>query len=90
MNIHRRSKPEAGHEDTTKEPEVSEEIYRVSNSNDDGIRFLHASKSFGTSINGKVSVVEDLTLGIRPGEVFALVRPNGDSSSPSSPCQPQC
>lgn len=61
---------------TTKEPEVSEEIARVATS-DDGLRVLHTSKTFKTWSAGKNKVVDDLTFGVKRGEVFALVGPNG-------------
>jgi ATP-binding cassette subfamily A (ABC1) protein 3 len=80
---------------TTHEPEVSEEIARASREND-GLRVLHISKSFRTFTYGKVNAIEDLTFGVKPGEVFALVGPNGGTSLPFSlppllipiPCHP--
>jgi hypothetical protein len=66
---------------TTHEPEVSEEIARASREND-GLRVLHISKSFRTLTYGKVNAIEDLTFGVKPGEVFALVGPNGGLSLP--------
>jgi ATP-binding cassette subfamily A (ABC1) protein 3 len=68
----------------TREPEVSEEIYRVSTAHD-GLRVLHISKSFKSVRYGKVTAVDDLTLGVKQGEVFALVGPNGGMSIPLSP-----
>jgi ATP-binding cassette subfamily A (ABC1) protein 3 len=68
---------------TTHEPEVSEEIARASREND-GLRVLHISKSFRTFTYGKVNAIEDLTFGVKPGEVFALVGPNGGTSLPFS------
>ncbi|KAN0078785.1 hypothetical protein V8E54_005298 [Elaphomyces granulatus] len=47
------------------------EIERVSSSND-GLRVLHVTKAFGKSV-----AVEDVTFGVRKGEVFALLGPNG-------------
>ncbi|KUJ18709.1 P-loop containing nucleoside triphosphate hydrolase protein [Mollisia scopiformis] len=68
-------------EDTsTKEPEVSDEINRVAKS-DDGLRVLHTSKTLKTRASGKTKVVDDLTFGIKRGEVFALVGPNGAGKS---------
>lgn len=64
---------------TTKEPEVSAEIARVATS-DDGLRVLHTSKTFKTWSAGKNKVVDDLTFGVKRGEVFALVGPNGGAS----------
>ena len=65
---------------TTKEPEVQEEIERVANSQD-GLRVVHIDKSFSSWAYGKVHAVEDLTFGVKPGEVFALVGPNGAGKS---------
>lgn len=65
---------------TTKEPEVSAEIARVATS-DDGLRVLHTSKTFKTWSAGKNKVVDDLTFGVKRGEVFALVGPNGAGKS---------
>jgi ATP-binding cassette, subfamily A (ABC1), member 3 len=47
------------------------ELERVSSSND-GLRVLHVTKAFGKSV-----AVEDVTFGVRKGEVFALLGPNG-------------
>jgi ATP-binding cassette subfamily A (ABC1) protein 3 len=55
--------------------EVAEELKRVSSSND-GLRVLHLTKSFGP-----VTAVENLTFGIKRGEVFALLGPNGAGKS---------
>jgi ATP-binding cassette subfamily A (ABC1) protein 3 len=73
----RRSRPQPDIEDTTtNEPEVSEEIGRVTTS-DDGLRVLHVSKSFKSFATGTVNALDNLTLGVKRGEVFALVGPNG-------------
>jgi len=61
---------------TTNEPEVSEEIARATNS-DDGLRVLHISKSFKSFAAGTVNALDNLTFGVKRGEVFALVGPNG-------------
>ncbi len=55
--------------------EIAEELARVSSSND-GLRVLNLTKSFG-----HVTAVENLTFGIRRGEVFALLGPNGAGKS---------
>jgi len=47
------------------------ELERVSSSND-GLRVLHVTKAFGKAV-----AVEDVTFGVRKGEVFALLGPNG-------------
>jgi ATP-binding cassette, subfamily A (ABC1), member 3 len=50
---------------------VSNELESASDSND-GLRALHLTKSFG-----KLVAVENVTFGVRRGEVFALLGPNG-------------
>jgi ATP-binding cassette, subfamily A (ABC1), member 3 len=50
---------------------VSNELERISRTND-GLRVLHVTKTFG-----KFVAVEDVTFGVRRGEVFALLGPNG-------------
>lgn len=75
----RRTHPDA-EDHITREPEVAEEIQRVSSSNDN-LRVLHISKTFSSLAYGKIRAVEDLTFGIMEGEVFALVGPNGAGKS---------
>lgn len=55
--------------------DFAEELARVSSSND-GLRILGLTKSFGP-----VTAVENLTFGIKRGEVFALLGPNGAGKS---------
>lgn len=79
----RKSHPQPNPEDNiTNEPEVSEEINRAATTTDDGLRVLHISKSFNSMAYGKLTAVDDVTFGVRSGEVFALVGPNGGVSSP--------
>jgi ATP-binding cassette, subfamily A (ABC1), member 3 len=59
-----------------KEPEVLQEEARVADSHD-GLRVLHISKVFSPLGSAKVHAVDNLTFGVKPGEVFALVGPNG-------------
>jgi len=61
--------------DVPADEEVAEELARVSSSND-GLRVLNLTKSFG-----HVTAVENLTFGIKRGEVFALLGPNGAGKS---------
>ena len=61
---------------SSKEPEVQEEENRVTNS-DDGLRVLHIDKSFSSWTYGKVQAIDDLTFGVKQGEVLAIVGPNG-------------
>jgi ATP-binding cassette, subfamily A (ABC1), member 3 len=58
--------PPPATESAVGEEEIVEELKRVSSSQD-CLRFLHVTKSFGKNV-----AVEDLTFGIRRGEVFAL------------------
>lgn len=77
LNKFRRSQlPTDAEDSTTHEKEVSDEITRASSS-DDGLRILHTRKTFNSIFSGKVRAVDDLTFGVKRGEVFALVGPNG-------------
>ncbi|KAL9064141.1 MAG: hypothetical protein Q9157_007942 [Trypethelium eluteriae] len=63
-------------EDTeSHEPEILDELTRVKTSND-GLRVLHVSKTFG-----RTTAVQDVTFGVKRGEVFALLGPNGAGKS---------
>ncbi len=56
--------------------EIAQEIKRVSNSTDDGLRALHLTKAFGSNV-----AVQNITFGVKRGEVFALLGPNGAGKS---------
>ncbi|KAL8909004.1 MAG: hypothetical protein Q9207_000455 [Kuettlingeria erythrocarpa] len=56
--------------------EILSEVKRVNASPDDGLRVLHQTKAFGRNV-----AVEDVTFGVRRGEVFALLGPNGAGKS---------
>ena len=56
-------------------PEVIEEIDRVEQA-DSGLRVSKLSKSFG-----KHQALNDITFGVRTGEIFALLGPNGAGKS---------
>ncbi|TKA49985.1 hypothetical protein B0A49_11406, partial [Cryomyces minteri] len=57
------------------DPEVMAEVSRVADSKD-GLRVMHVNKTFGTNV-----AVEDITFGVRRGEIFALLGPNGAGKS---------
>lgn len=56
--------------------DVASEIKRVKDAKDDGLRVEHVSKAFGKNL-----AVQDVTFGVRRGEVFALLGPNGAGKS---------
>ncbi|ORY19028.1 ABC transporter domain-containing protein [Clohesyomyces aquaticus] len=64
----------------TREKEVSEEIDRVQHATD-GLRVQHLTRAFKSRRYGLVTAVDDLTLGVKKGEVFAVVGPNGAGKS---------
>ena len=53
------------------EPEVVEETERVAKSTDDGLRVLHLTKAYGKNV-----AVDDVSFGVKRGEVFGLLGPN--------------
>lgn len=58
--------------------EMAQEVTRVASggTNEDGLRVMHLTKSFG-----KNTAVDNVTFGIKRGEVFALLGPNGAGKS---------
>lgn len=70
-----RKAPPPAEEGIVSDEEIAEELARVSSSND-GLRVLNLTKSFG-----QLTAVENLTFGIKRGEVFALLGPNGAGKS---------
>lgn len=69
-------KTEDAEEADTPENEITTEVKRVNASSDDGLRALHLTKAFGPNV-----AVEDITFGVKRGEVFALLGPNGAGKS---------
>ena len=62
-------------EETPLDNDVAAEIKRVSSS-DDGLRVKHITKAYGSNV-----AVQDITFGVKRGEVFALLGPNGAGKS---------
>lgn len=71
-----RSKPPTT--DDSADEEVANELERVTSSGteDNGLRVMHLTKSFGSN-----TAVDNVTFGIKRGEVFALLGPNGAGKS---------
>lgn len=69
-------KTQDGEEADAPEDEITAEVTRVNASSDDGLRALHLTKAFGSNV-----AVEDVTFGVKRGEVFALLGPNGAGKS---------
>lgn len=56
--------------------EIAAEIERVNASPDDGLRVQNITKAYGSNV-----AVQDITFGVKRGEVFALLGPNGAGKS---------
>lgn len=61
---------------TSADDEIVAEVRRVKASPEDGLRVIHVSKAYG-----KTLAVQDVTFGVKRGEVFALLGPNGAGKS---------
>ncbi|KAK7424751.1 hypothetical protein QQX98_000331 [Neonectria punicea] len=72
----RRKKPESNPEHS--DEELANELARVSSNaaNENGLRVMNVTKRFG-----KNTAVDNVTFGIKRGEVFALLGPNGAGKS---------
>lgn len=64
----------------TREKEVSDEIERVATATN-GLRAQHLTRAYKSRTQGNLTAVDDLTLGVKKGEVFAVVGPNGAGKS---------
>ncbi|CAG9943680.1 unnamed protein product [Clonostachys rosea f. rosea IK726] len=71
-------KKDAPAEHEISDEEIAGELTRVTSSgtNEDGLRVLNLTKSFG-----KNTAVDNVTFGVKRGEVFALLGPNGAGKS---------
>lgn len=69
-------KSEDTEEADVQENEIAAEAKRVNVSTDDGLRCLNLTKAFGDNI-----AVQNITFGVKRGEVFALLGPNGAGKS---------
>ena len=56
--------------------DIAAEVKRVSAAPDDGLRVQHITKAYGSNV-----AVQDITFGVKRGEVFALLGPNGAGKS---------
>lgn len=63
-------------ESDAQDDEITAEVKRVNAATDDGLRCLHLTKAYGRNV-----AVEDVTFGVKRGEVFALLGPNGAGKS---------
>lgn len=73
---HKTYKSEDVEETDVLEDEIAAEAGRVMSSTNDGLRCLHLTKAFGNNV-----AVQDVTFGVKRGEVFALLGPNGAGKS---------
>ncbi|UKZ49959.1 hypothetical protein TrVGV298_004214 [Trichoderma virens] len=65
------------HNVTQADEEVMQEQLRIANpAEDDGLKVLHLTKSFGKNL-----AVDNVSFGVKRGEVFALLGPNGAGKS---------
>ncbi|KAJ6439693.1 ABC transporter [Purpureocillium lavendulum] len=76
--LERRRRRHAGAGEDDLDDEMANELTRVTSSgtHEDGLRVMHLTKSFG-----KNTAVDNVTFGVKRGEVFALLGPNGAGKS---------
>ena len=72
---HKKYKSEDIEQEVALEDDVAAEIKRVGSSTD-GLRVQHVTKAYGSNV-----AVQDITFGVKRGEVFALLGPNGAGKS---------
>ena len=68
--------PDSEAEGETLDDEIAAEVKRATTSTNDGLRVMHATKNFKSNV-----AVQDVTFGVKRGEVFALLGPNGAGKS---------
>ncbi|KAM4062839.1 ABC transporter [Hirsutella rhossiliensis] len=75
--LHRRKGMPTG-DGEEQDEEMAQEVTRVASGDatEDGLRVMHLTKSFGRN-----TAVDNVTFGIKRGEVFALLGPNGAGKS---------
>ncbi|MDI1485680.1 MAG: hypothetical protein OHK93_003869 [Ramalina farinacea] len=71
----KKHKDEDTEEELPLDTDVAAEVKRVATS-DDGLRVQHITKAYGSNV-----AVQDVTFGVKRGEVFALLGPNGAGKS---------
>lgn len=69
-------KTEDAEEADSLDDDIAAEVKRVSAAPDDGLRVQHITKAYGSNV-----AVQDITFGVKRGEVFALLGPNGAGKS---------
>ena len=69
-------KSEDAEEADPMDDEIAAEVKRVATTPDDGLRVQHITKAYGSNV-----AVQDITFGVKRGEVFALLGPNGAGKS---------
>lgn len=69
-------KTEDAEESDPLDNEIAAEIRRLKDAPDDGLQVQHITKAYGSNV-----AVQDITFGVKRGEVFALLGPNGAGKS---------